>query len=100
MLAPERLITFRASGRRNCPPPQLPVMPFGVENHQARRQRIAKADARQRGGRVVVLNREAKRGRSGFSGMLAAPNALIMTGGATTVIEALESIFRCRRWWT
>src|SRR5712671_1468325 len=25
-----------------------------------------------------------------FSGMLAAPNALIMTGGATTVIEALE----------
>jgi hypothetical protein len=25
-----------------------------------------------------------------FNGMLAAPNALIMTGGATTVIEALE----------
>ena len=25
-----------------------------------------------------------------FSGMLAAPNALIMTGGATTVMEALE----------
>jgi len=71
------------------PPPQVPVRPLGVEiTRPAGRVSLKPTPVS-----VVVLLlfwMVKLRLVEPFSGMLAAPNDLMMTGGPTTVIDALE----------
>ena len=88
-LAPVRLITFVACVAVMVPPPQVPVRPFGVEITRPAGSVSLKPTAVSV--LVVLLFWIVKvRLVEPFSGMLAAPNDLIMTGGATTVSEALD----------
>ena len=71
------------------PPPQVPVRPLGVEiTRPAGRVSLKPTPVSV----VVALLFWMVKLRlvEPFSGMLAAPNDLMMTGGPTTVIDALE----------
>jgi len=88
-LAPVRLITFVACVAVIVPPPQVPVKPLGVEITRPAGSVSVKptpvSDV------VVLLFWMVKlKLVEPFSGMLAAPNALIMTGGPVTVIDAFD----------
>src|SRR5258708_1414451 len=88
-LPPVRLMTFVAWVAVIVPPPQLPVSPFGVEiTRPAGRVSLKPTPVSV----VVVLLFWMVKVREvePFSGMLAAPKALMMTGGATTVMLAFE----------
>ena len=88
-VAPLRLITFVPCVAVIVPPPQEPVRPFGVEiTRPAGRVSLKPTPVRP----VVVLLFWMVKVRlvEPFSGMLAAPNALMITGGEVTVMEALE----------
>ena len=71
------------------PPPQEPVSPFGVETTRPAGSVSLKPTPVSV---VVVLLFWMVKVKlvEPFSGMLAAPKALMITGGATTVIDALE----------
>src|SRR5438105_2264060 len=87
MLAPDRLITLVPCVAVIVPPPQLPVSPFGVEiTRPAGKVSVNPTPVSV----VVVLLFWMVKLRlvEPFNGIEAAPNALIITGGATTVIEA------------
>src|SRR5260370_39316794 len=88
-VAPERLMTLVACVAVIVPPPQEPVRPWGVATTRPAGKVSLKPIPLST---VVVLlfwmvkvNEVVP-----LSGMLAAPNALMITGGATTVILALE----------
>src|SRR5213080_783709 len=89
MVAPDRLITLVPCVAVVVPPPQLPVSPFGVEITRPAGSVSLKPTPVSV---VVVLLFWMVKVRlvEPFSGMLPAPKALMITGGATTVIEALE----------
>ena len=91
--APLRLITFVPAVAVMVPPPQEPVRPFGVETTRPAGSVSLKPTPVSV---VVVLLFWMVKVKlvEPFSGMLAAPNALMMTGGATTVMEALEVLPR------
>src|SRR5882724_6008341 len=88
-LAPLRLITFVACVAVMVPPPQLPVRPFGVETTRPAGNVSLKPTPVSV---VPVLLFWIVKVKlvDPFSGMLAAPNALMITGGATTVTLAFE----------
>ena len=88
-VAPARLITFVFCVAVIVPPPQEPVRPLGVEitrpagNVSLKPMPLSEA--------VVLLFWMVKLSEvEPFSGMLAAPKALMITGGPTTVMLALE----------
>ena len=86
---PVRLITFVACVAVIVPPPQVPVRPLGVETTRP----AGSVSLKPTPVRVVVVLlfwMVKLKLVEPFRGMLTAPNALIMTGGPTTVIEALE----------
>src|SRR5262249_45538374 len=88
-LAPDRLITLVFCVAVIVPPPQVPVRPFGVEIIKPAGKVSLKATPVS----VVVvfgLVRVKLSDVVPFNGMLAAPNALAIVGGAITVIEAFE----------
>src|ERR1700722_4878962 len=89
IVAPERLITLVAWVAVMVPPPQAPVIPFGVETTKPEGKVSLKAmpltDAAGFALFTVKLSAVEP-----FNGTLAAPNDLISTGGATTVTAALE----------
>ncbi len=88
-VAPERLITFVAWVAVIVPLPQEPVRPFGVETTRP----AGKVSLKPTPVSVVVvlLFWIVKLSEvEPFSGIEAAPNALMMTGGPTTVIEAFD----------
>ena len=88
-LAPERLMTFVACVAVIVPPPQLPVRPFGVETTKPAGSVSEKPTPVSVV--VVLLFWIVKVSEvEPFSGIEAAPNALMITGGAVTVIDALE----------
>ena len=89
IVPPLRLITLVPAVAVIVPAPHVPVRPFGVETTRpAGRVSLNPTPVSA----VVLLLFWMVKVRlvEPFSGMLAAPNALIMTGGATTVIEALD----------
>ena len=86
---PERLITFVPCVAVIVPLPQEPVRPFGVEITKPAGSVSLKAtpvSATVALGLVMVKLSEVEP----FSGMLRAPNVLLIFGGPTTVIEAFE----------
>jgi hypothetical protein len=88
IVPPLRLITLVPAVAVIVPAPHVPVRPFGVETTSPAGSVSLKAtpvDA------VVLLFWIVKlKLVEPFSGMLAAPNALMMTGAPTTVMEAFE----------
>ena len=79
-VAPLRLITFVPCVAVIVPPPQEPVRPFGVEI--TRPAGSVSLKPRRSAAAVVLLFWMVKvKLVEPFSGMLAAPNALVMTGG-------------------
>src|SRR6476646_5881398 len=89
IVPPLRLIVFVPAVAVIVPPPQVPVRPFGVETTRPAGNVSLKPTPVS--ATVVLLFWIVKvKLVEPFSGMLDAPNALVMTGGATTVIEALE----------
>jgi hypothetical protein len=88
-VAPERLMTFVPCVAVIVPPPQEPVRPFGVEITRPAGNVSLKPTPVSA---VVVLLFWMVKVRlvEPFSGMLAAPNALMITGGEVTVMEALD----------
>lgn len=89
IVPPLRLMTFVPAVAVIVPAPQVPVRPFGVEITRPAGSVSLKAtpvSATVVFGLVMVKLRLVEP----FSGMLAAPKAFAMVGGATTVIEALE----------
>lgn len=89
IVPPLRLITFVPAVAVIVPPPQVPVRPLGVEITKPAGSVSLKptpVSVVVVFGLLMVKLSEVEP----FSGMLAAPNALMMTGGATTVMEALE----------
>ncbi len=88
IVPPLRLITFVPAVAVIVPPPQVPLRPFGVEITSPAGSVSVKptpVDAVVFGFWMVKLKLVEP-----FSGMLAAPNALIMTGAPTTVMEAFD----------
>jgi len=86
---PERLMTPLPAVAVIVPAPQVPVRPFGVEITRPAGSVSLKAtplNATVVLGFVIVKLSEVEP----FSGMLAAPNAFAIVGGATTVMDALE----------
>src|SRR6185312_13871569 len=86
---PDRLMTLVPCVAVTVPVPQEPVSPLGVEMTRPAGRVSVKAtpdSAAVTFGLLMVKLRDVEP----FSGMLAAPNALSMTGGATTVTDALE----------
>jgi len=87
-VAPERLITLVFCVAVIVPPPQLPLSPLGVEIIRPAGKvslnpiPVSVVDVF---GLLMVKLRLVEP----FNGMLPVPNALLMLGGATTVIEAL-----------
>lgn len=85
---PAKLITLLPAVAEIVPPPQLPVRPFGLDTTSPAGRVSLKATPV----RAVALPfwmvklKEMER----FSGMLAAPNALVIVGGPTTLMLALE----------
>jgi len=89
IVPPLRLITFVPAVAVIVPAPHVPVRPFGVET--TRPVGSVSLKATPLSAVVVLLFWMVKlRLVEPFSGMLAAPNALIMTGGPVTVIEAFD----------
>ena len=88
IVPPLRLITFVPAVAVIVPAPHVPVRPFGVETTRPAGSVSLKATPVSAVvfGLVMVKLRLVEP----FSGMLAAPNALIMTGGPVTVIEAFD----------
>jgi hypothetical protein len=89
MVPPDRLITFVPAVAVIVPAPQVPVMLFGVEITRPAGSVSLKptpVSAVAVFGLVMVKLSEV----DPFSGMLGAPKAFEIVGGATTVIEALE----------
>ena len=89
MVPPDKLMTPVPAVAVMVPAPQEPVRPLGVEITRPAGNVSLKAtpvSATVALGFVMVKLSEVEP----FSGMLAAPNALAMVGGATTVIDALE----------
>jgi hypothetical protein len=87
--APDKLITFVPAVAVIVPPPQVPVRPLGVEMTKP----AGKVSLNPTPVSVVVVLGLLMVKLSEvvpFSGMVAAPNALLMVGGATTVMDALE----------
>src|SRR5882724_8160024 len=83
-LAPDRLITFVACVAVIVPPPQLPVKPLGVDT--ARPVGKVSLKATPVSVSVVLLFWMVKvNDVEAFNGMLAAPHAWMITGGAVTV---------------
>jgi hypothetical protein len=88
-LAPVKLILPEAATAVIVPPPQVPVRPLGVET--ARPEGSVSVKPTPLSDVVVLLFWIVKlRLVEPFSGMLAAPKALIITGGESTVTDALE----------
>jgi hypothetical protein len=88
---PARVIVFVPAVAVTVPAPQEPLKPFGVEmtspeGNASVNPMPVRADVRF--GLVIVKVSEVEP----FSGMLAAPNALVVAGGALTVIEALAGL--------
>ena len=89
IVPPLRLITFVPAVAVIVPAPHVPVRPFGVET--IRPAGSVSLNATPVSPTVVFgLVMVKLRLVEPFSGMLAAPKAFAMVGGATTVIEALE----------
>jgi hypothetical protein len=89
IVPPLRLMTFVPATAVIVPAPHVPIRPFGVETTRPAGSVSLKPTPVS--ATVVLLFWIVKvKLVEPFSGMLAAPNALMMTGGATTVIEALE----------
>ena len=89
MVPPERLITFVFCVAVIVPLPQEPVRPFGVEMTNPAGSVSLKATPLS--AVVVLLFWMVKVSEvEPFSGMLAAPNALMITGGPTTVMLAFD----------
>jgi len=89
IVPPLRLIEPEPGVAVIVPAPHVPVMPFGVETTRPAGRLSVKAtplSATVRFGLVIVKLSEVEP----FSGMLAAPNAFAIDGGATTVIEAFD----------
>src|SRR6185312_7885450 len=89
IVPPLRLITFVPAVAVIVPAPQVPVRPLGVEITRPAGSVSLKATPVRATvvlGLLMVKLSEVEP----FSGMLAAPKAFTMVGGATTVIEALE----------
>src|SRR5262249_42406630 len=89
MVPPDKLITFVPAVAVMVPAPQDPVSPFGVEITRPAGSVSLKAtpvSATVRFGLVMVKLSEV----DPFSGIVAAPNALAIVGGATTVMEAFD----------
>jgi hypothetical protein len=89
IVPPLRLIEFDPATAVIVPAPQVPVRPFGVETTRPAGNVSLNAtpvSATVVLGLVIVKLSEV----DPFNGMLAAPKALAMVGGATTVMEALE----------
>ena len=78
------------------PPPQAPVIPFGVEITKPAGRLSLNAMPVNAVAEFALLTVKFSDVEP-FSGTLAAPNALMMTGGATTVTEALE-VFPVPAW--
>src|SRR5882724_1290220 len=88
-LAPDRLITFVACVAVIVPPPQLPIKPLGAETTKP----AGKVSLNPTPVSVVVVLlfwMVKVNDVEPFNGMLAAPNALMITGGEVTVIEVLD----------
>ena len=87
-VAPDRLITVVLCVAVIVPPPQDPVRPLGVEMTRPE----GKVSLNPTPVSVVPLGLLMVKLRLvvPFKGMLAAPNALAIAGGPTTVIEAFE----------
>ena len=89
IVPPLRLITFVPAVAVIVPAPHVPVRPFGVEITKPAGRVSLKATPVSPTvvfGLVIVKLKLVEP----FRGMLAAPKALAMVGGATTVMEALE----------
>ena len=89
IVPPLRLITFVPAVAVIVPAPQVPVRPFGVEITRPAGSVSLKptpVSATVVFGLVMVKLSEVEP----FSGMLAAPKAFAIVGGATTVMEALD----------
>lgn len=88
-VAPAKLTALVPCVAVIVPPPQLPVSPFGEEINRP----VGSVSLKPTPPRVVTVLLfwivKVKLVEP-FRGMLAAPNALIITGGAFTVIDALE----------
>ena len=88
MVPPLRLITLVPAVAVIVPAPQVPVRPFGVETTRPAGNVSLKATPVTA---VVLLFWMVKLSEvEPFSGMLAAPKALMITGGPTTVMEAFD----------
>jgi hypothetical protein len=88
-VAPLRLIVFVFCVAVIVPPPQEPVRPFGVEITRPAGSvslKLTPVNAAVVLGFVTVKLKLVEP----FSGMLAAPNALVRVGDATTVMEVLD----------
>src|SRR5689334_1461971 len=89
IVPPLRLITFVPAVAVIVPAPQVPVRPFGVETTRPAGSVSLKPTPVS--AVVVLLFWMVKVSEvEPFSGIDAAPNALIMTGGPVTVIEAFD----------
>jgi len=89
IVPPLRLMTFVPAVAVIVPAPHVPVRPFGVETTRPAGSVSLKPTPVS--ATVVLLFWIVKvKLVEPFSGIEAAPKALIMTGGATTVMEALE----------
>ena len=89
IVPPLRLMTFVPATAVIVPAPHVPVRPFGVETTRPAGSVSLKPTPVRATvvlGLVMVKLSEVEP----FNGMLAAPKAFAIVGGATTVIEALE----------
>ncbi len=82
-------MTFVACVAVIVPPPQLPVRPLGVETTRPAGSVSLKPMPLRVFPALLFWMVKVKLVEP-FSGMLAAPNALMITGGATTVICAFD----------
>src|SRR6266700_4974628 len=88
-LAPVRLMLPAPAVAVMVPPPQLPTRPLGVETTRPA-GRVAVNPTPVSVVPVLLFWMVNVKLVEPPSGMLAAPNALMITGGATTVMEALD----------
>jgi hypothetical protein len=89
IVPPERLMVFVPAVAVIVPAPHVPVSPFGVETTKPAGSVSVKATPES--ATVVLLFWMVNVSEvEPFSGIEAAPNALMITGGATTVTEALD----------
>jgi len=88
-VAPERLMPAVACVAVMAPPPQVPVRLFGVEIARPPGKVSLKATPLSVVALLLFCTVKVRE-VAPFSGMLAAPNALVIAGGPTTVMLALE----------